>query len=359
MPNVTSLPPADGDNSPLDLLGAGAALLRHAWLVAGLPLTLAGLVVLAGVLWPRSYTVSVTFMPSSQTSSVSQLVGLAAQFGLTGGGGGSGSSDSPDFYADLIRSDVLLRAVVVDTFSYQRDGVTHVGNLMAAFDEDSTREDLMVARTIVDLRARLSANPVAKTGVVDLAVTTHDPALSLQIAERVLRELDRFNRDVRRSQAGEERQFVESRVDSALLSLRAAEDRLQAFLTRNRSFQSSPELMFAHDRLQRDISASEALYTSLLQGYEQAKMEEVRTTPVITVVQPPVRPARPDSRHLALRAVLTMVLGLLMSIALAFGLDGLRRSWEGGATAADEVRQLWGRRQAELMGWLAWFRRKN
>lgn len=358
MPDDTPIPSAERPDAPLDLLGAGAALLRHAWLVAGLPVALAGFVVLLGLVWPRSYTVAVTFMPSSQTSSVSQLVGLAAQFGLTSGGGGPGSSDSPDFYADLVRSDVLLRAVVVDTFSYQRDGATHVGDLMAAFDEDSTREDLMIVRTIVDLRGRLSANPVAKTGVVDLTVTTHDPGLSLQIAERVLRELDRFNRDVRRSQAGEERQFVESRVDSALLSLRAAEDRLQAFLTRNRSFQSSPELTFAHDRLQRDISTSEALYTSLMQGYEQAKMEEVRTTPVITVVQPPVRPARPDSRHLALRAALTLILGLLLSVALAFGLDGWRRSWEGEADAAAELRSLWAVRRAELRQRLVRLRRK-
>jgi len=92
-------------------------------------------------------------------------------------------------------------------------------------------------------------------------------------------------RDTRQSQAAAERGFTEERMAEAQEELRAAENELQRFLQNNRQFQNSPELVFQHDRLQRRVAMRQQVYTSLVQSYEQARIDEVPNTPVITVVE--------------------------------------------------------------------------
>jgi hypothetical protein len=67
----------------------------------------------------------------------------------------------------------------------------------------------------------------------------------------------------------------------------------------------------------------------LQQSLEQAKSEEVRTTPVVTVVQPPTRPALPDPRRLAFKALLALFLGGALAVAWALARDAFSRGdWE-------------------------------
>ena len=46
--------------------------------------------------------------------------------------------------------------------------------------------------------------------------------------------------------------------------------------------------------------------------YEQARIDEVRNTPVITVVEPPDLPTRPNPRRTVLKGLLGLIVGLLM-----------------------------------------------
>ena len=154
--------------------------------------------------------------------------------------------------------------------------------------------------------------------MVNLDVTVPQPALALQINQRLLELLNEFNLRSRQSQAGEERRFTERRLAEVRQELRAAEDRLQQFMQRNRDLRNSPELTFQSDRLEREVMMRQQVYTTLAEAYEQAKIEEVRDTPVITVVQQAELPVRPDRRGLIAKSLLGLLAGLLIGAALAF-----------------------------------------
>jgi uncharacterized protein involved in exopolysaccharide biosynthesis len=154
-----------------------------------------------------------------------------------------------------------------------------------------------------------------KTGVVGFAVRTRSPTLSHAVAARLLAELDRYNQQGRQSQAASERRFTEHRLAEVRQELLEVEASLQSFLQRNRQFQSSPQLTFEHDRLMRELQLREQMFAALSEAYEQAKIEEVRDTPVITLVDGPVRPVRPDPRGLVRNGLVGLILGSL----LAFG----------------------------------------
>lgn len=298
----------------LSLLGLANVLLRHRRLVGGLSLLGVALAVGITLLLPRSFTSRSGFMPQTR-SPTAALSGLAAQFGLalpTSEGG-----QSPAFYADLLESRTILGTVVDSHFEYQTVDGPIRRPLVELYKSKGRSPALRREAAIRSLEGNVEATTVQKTGMVNLAVTANRPELALQINQRLVELVNQFNLRSRQSQAGKERQFTERRLAEVRQDLRAAEDRLQRYLQRNRDYHNSPELTFQVDRLQREVDMQQQLFTTLAEAYEQAKIEEVRDTPVITVVQSPELPVRPDSRWLVAKALLGLLLGLLLGAGIA------------------------------------------
>ena len=191
------------------------------------------------------------------------------------------------------------------------------------------REEAGIAR----LRGLIRTSIVHQTGVITATVTTPDARLAQQVAARLLELVNRFNLESRRSQATQERRFTERRLAEVRQDLRFAENRLLDFLRRNRNYHNSPELRFEHDRLSREVSMRQQLFTSLAEAFEQARIEEVRDTPVITVIEAANLPARPDARGLLRNGTLGCLVGLALGLLVAFVLEYFAKT--GGRDAAE------------------------
>jgi uncharacterized protein involved in exopolysaccharide biosynthesis len=163
---------------------------------------------------------------------------------------------------------------------------------------------LAAERILKRLRASVVVSASQRTGIITYVVRARDPLLAEELAKAFLEELDSFNRNTRNSQAAAERRFTEGRLEEARNALRASEDSLEAFFQRNRLFEGSPALMFRRDRLARDVTAKEELANLLSQSYEQARIEEVRDTPVLTSLESPRHSATRDSGNLPLVLIL-------------------------------------------------------
>ncbi len=98
--------------------------------------------------------------------------------------------------------------------------------------------------------------------------------------------------------------------------MRAAEDTLEKFLQTNRQLENSPQLSFQRDRLQREAGRQQQMMLGLVQQYEDARIREVRDTPVITVIERPVLAASADSRQLPMAMATTVPLALLVVVSL-------------------------------------------
>ncbi len=296
------------------LLGLVNIVLRHRFVVIGLALLVFALVVGTTLLLPRSFTSRSTFMPQTRKQAGS-FSGLASQLGLTLPSVDGGQS--PAFYVDLIESRSILGAVVEGPFQYRTSEGPVRGPLVDFYRAKGETPALRRDVTIRSLAEDIEATTAQRTGVVNLAVTMRQPAVALQVSQRLLELVNQFNLRTRQSQAAEERRFTERRLGEVRQGLRAAEDRLQGFLQRNREFRSSPQLTFQAERLEREVNMQQEVFTTLAQAFEQAKIEEVRDTPVITVVQEPEMPVRPDPRGLIGKGIVGLLLGLLIGVGLA------------------------------------------
>ena len=304
----------DGDSEDVSFLRLAIVVLRHRGLVLLTTLLVVAAVVAVTLLSPRRYTSESSFMPQTNKSPAG-LSGLAAQFGFSLPATDPGQS--PAFYADLATSRSILGQLVETRYRFDRDGRAVEGNLVAFYRSKGSNPALRRDAAIRRLSDEIDATTVQKTGLVNVAITSRQPGLAVQINQRLIDLLNDFNLRTRQSQAGEERRFTERRLEEVRLDLRAAEDRLQQFLQRNRDLLNSPELMFQRERLQREVSMQQEVFTTLAQAVEQSKIEEVRDTPVLTIVQAPESPVRPDRRGLITNSILALLAGLAAGSVLA------------------------------------------
>lgn len=342
-PPPESTDPTRQEISVLEVL---SILIRHRYTVAAIALASAVLVVAVTLILPRNYTVDASFVPqSTQQGRAGGLAQMAGQFGISVPG--EDATQSPQFYADLLRSREILSPVLEDTLEVTRVGwrgdtarvVGTLTDLLGIDDEDPRRRREEGLRWLQE--KAVSARVSRETGTVRLSVTTRWPTVSAEIGTRLLDLVHKFNLVTRQSQAAAERTFIEQRVADAEEQLEAAEEQLKAFLVANRQFENSPDLRFEHDRLQREVARRQQLYNSLTQAYEDARITEVRNTPLITVVEPPEEPARPDRRGIPLKALLGLFAGGVLGVFYAFGREFMAWSRDEGGADYREFHELW------------------
>lgn len=313
-------PVGGGPDSERQVLLILNAALRHGRVAVLAPLVAVVLALLIASVLRRNFVATSQFMPQTQETR-SSAAGLAAQFGISLAVNGP-NPESPDFYAQLMQSRELLEDVAR----------THYQVPVAAGSADSLRGTLLdlipvqgedstvrVRRGLKWLRKHISVGVTLKTGVVDLRVTGPWPTLVERVNRRLLELVNRYNLTRRQTRASAERAFVEERLNDARDSLAVVESRYLQFLERNRQYQQSPELAFQAARFERQVGLRQQLYATLSQAYEQARIEEVRNTPVITVVDPPEGSGVRASGNYALAVFLGFLIGLAVSLAWVFG----------------------------------------
>lgn len=301
---------------------------------------------------PRVFTALASFLPQGSADANAGLRSLAGQFGIPVGT--ASAAQSPDFYAWLVTSPLVLAPIAADSFSVSEDN----GPKTAFEDLMEVRATLPAQRlesATTQLRDAASAAVDKKTGVITVRITTRWRSVSLAIAARLLQGANDFNLKTRQSQASEERRFTEHRTALALDSLRTKEDELQRFLEGNRQLQA-PRLKFEQDRLEREVALRQQVVVTLAQALEDARLREVRDTPVITVIQGATAKTKPDSRGVVMLGFLGMIAGGAFGVLVVFLLEEAGTARVEGepetssfAAALDatrqDVRRLWRHRE--------------
>lgn len=305
-----------GDRSGPDrltALGLLTLLLRRRRLLVGFPLAVAAAAAGLSLLLGREFVAESRFMPEQDLPASSEMAGIAAQLGMAPGGG----LESLDFYVELIHSHHLLREVALTRYVVPVDNGrdTLNGNLLTLYEIDKGTPEERLKAAVLRLRDReIAPYPRRQANLIQLRTTAPWPELAEAMNARVLELVNRFNLERRQSRALQEREFLEARFAQAQQELREAEDELERFLSRNRRYTESPETQFQQSRLQRRVTFLQQILTSRAESLEQARVDAVRNTPVITVVDGPDQTALQTKPRPLVNAVLGLVLGLALAL---------------------------------------------
>jgi uncharacterized protein involved in exopolysaccharide biosynthesis len=320
----------EGDDT---LVSALNMLLRNRTLLLALPAAIALVVAVWMLFQPRTYRSEAAFVPQRTQRAPSAFTGLAAQFGIALPG--EGLDQSPAFYADLVRSREILGEVVESSYE-EASGATLAEVFEIDENDANRRSHLAIERVRRTLR---QANDV-ETGVVTFSVALEDGAVARAVAEKVIAEINAFNMRRRRSLAEAERSFVEDRLGTANAELVSAESALRTFDERNLRIDNSPELRLERDRLMREVGMRQEVVTMLTQAYEQARIDEVRNTPAITVIERPSTPVKPERRGTVQYALLAFLVSGFVMTGLVLARELYTRIEAGDSRAHQEFREL-------------------
>jgi len=264
------------------------------------------------------YRASASFLiHGGERGGLAGAAGLAAQFGISMPSSG-GSERSPAFYQELLESREILDGLVRDGVRVVTPTQDTTVNLAEHFEIEggtAAERGQVTRRRLGDV---VEVTIGRETGIVSLGVQTDDAALSAAIAWALLDLISAFDVETRQSEASAERIFAEERLQQLQVELATVEDSLRVFLDENRQFSNSSQLTFQHDRLQRRVGMRQEVVTVMAQAYEQARIEEVRTTPVVTVMDEPEVPAFPEPRGRVLTLLQVAMLGTMAGFGLAF-----------------------------------------
>lgn len=307
-PLVTANPT---DTPEVSLITVVVVLLRHRWLIVLMGLLFFIMFSFQNYNPVPSYTATATFTPR-QRSQISSSSAILQQLGL--GGGSSGGSA---YYLELIRSREILGPVVEARYSFKEGNRTISGTLIELYGIRDPRPRYARANAIRILASHMRTTS-SSTGMMQLSVTEGSPGLAPLLVERVLQELNRFNLESRQKEASGERRFIENQMEEAGIRLRIMEDMLQRFLSENQNFSEISPLSFEWDRLKRQVAMRQEMYTAFAKQLDQARIEEVRDSPVLSVLEPAEIPLGPDPAVWRQKALLGAGFGMMLGILISF-----------------------------------------
>lgn len=328
---------SDGDElSVLDLINL---ILRRRRLVVILPLITTLLAAILLLIIPPTFAASTAFVPEMATASgiPSGIASLAGQFGIALP---TEAGQTAQFYAQVLRSEGILNRVLLSRFPDPRSPAGDSIILLAALgvEGDSLADSLHNGRE--KLAERLSVHVDQRTNIVTVRTESRYPALAAGMANRFIEYLHEFNTHTRQSHARERRRFVEQRVEDAEASLRAAEEAVKNFYASNRTWQQSPQLVYEHDRLQRQVQIRQEVFLTLRREYETARITEANDTPVITVLHAAGIPQERAKPRRKLLVAVVLVLAVALSIVAAVLSELAARARRRGSHEYLEFRQL-------------------
>lgn len=250
------------------------------------------------------------------------LAAAASRFGLAMP---STSSRLSSLYPQILSSHTIITRVLAREFDSRR--LRGRASLYEILDipgrSPSEREVWGRMRMLDDV---LNVDQSIETGVTTLKVSTPEAKLSAAVAAAFIEELEHFLRELRHEEGSRDREFIEARMQEERDEVAAVEKELLDFRERNKKIDNSPKLLLEQERLLRQLRIQEEVFVELRRQLEIAQIEEVKSTPPVQVLDPPVAPIFRERPKRALILVVGAFGGLLLGVVFAFAVEFVART---------------------------------
>ncbi|MCP4572450.1 MAG: hypothetical protein GY838_08890 [bacterium] len=277
---------------------------------------------------PVRYTATATILPQGNDRGGSGILGaLAVQSGLNFGN----AAGNEEIFGRIIESRTALAHLIEKKWSHRRFSEPVSLARILGLDADATENagHIEEERLLAVLRRRvIDFERDPSTGFMSLRVTIpEDPQLAADIANALVHVLEDFNDKGRFSRARNQREMIEARLVEVERDLEMSSTELSDFLDNNRSYASSPTLTMEYARLEREVSADGLVWQELKRQLEVARIDEMRNTLTVDVLDSAVAPVRPDRYGLVFTIIVGCIIGCIAAVLIVaiLALSGQQR----------------------------------
>lgn len=231
------------------------------------------------------YESSVVILPEygSKSNMLSQFSGLAALAGVN-----VGSGAPTEIYQNLLQSESVIGPVINGRYLTKEylDSV----NLIQYFEIDTKDKnpEIQKRKRFLEVNELLKKTLISTdleriTKILTIKVTMPEAQLSADVVNKLVASLDQYIRTKRKSYAGEQRYYLEKRVEQIKDSLNICENQLRDFREQNKMIAQSPNLLLVQGRLMRNTEIQQNVYIELTKQLELTKIDEIKDTPILNI----------------------------------------------------------------------------
>ena len=263
------------------------------------------------------YSSSAKIMSSSRGGGVSQAAGLAAQFGINIP---SGQTEPKWVYPEVIKSRTLAKTILKQKFDTYEYGPQKPLLQILTYGNDDPKYslDTLEILGVENFLKMVSIYEDKTTSIFTLRINATEPELAAEINKTLIKELDAHQRLYNKSKTSETKKFIEERIKETEKELNAAEEDLKIFRDRNRRIENSPALLLEQQRLGREVTVLTGVFTTLKQQLETTKIEEVKESDYVVIIDPPDIPLQSAKPNKKLMVISAGFLGIIFGLIIAF-----------------------------------------
>jgi uncharacterized protein involved in exopolysaccharide biosynthesis len=273
------------------------------------------------------YTSSAKIMSSSGGGGISQAAGLAAQFGIALP---TGQSEPNWVYPEIIKSRTLARAMLKRKFDTKQFGPQKPLLQILTFgnDEPEFSIDTLEIHALEGFIKKIDISEDRNTGIYTLTLSASEPQLASDIIAALIEELDTHQKEYNKAITSKARKFIEERIVTMGKELREAEESLKDFTVSNRRIENSPLLLLEQQRLAREVSVPAGVFTMLKQQLETTKIEEVKDSDYVIVLDPPEAPLKRSGPNRRKMVIFAGFLGIGLGVGLGLVIEFIKENQE-------------------------------
>ena len=311
----------DKNNNEINFFNVAKILFNRKIYIAfsiGIPLLLAIIYVFIATPQYSSY-ISINPVNEHSNNAVSGLQGIASTIGMD-----IGANDNSSFYIpDIVNSRILKEAIIYNKWNTKKynDNVNLIDYWEIGKDSGFSFRSLFInnkhiIKDIEDLESALGkltqqiSVTEEESGLMIISVLMEEPKLAADIANYIANYVKSYISEEMTLQSTKFRIFIEERLKSSKIDLRVIEEKLNLYRKNHPLALDTPDLQLERARLIRDVEINQEVYLTLLTQYELAKIEELKETPVINVLDNAEAPIRKDSPKRKLLVILGLISGL-------------------------------------------------
>ncbi len=310
---VYVLTPADfmpgEEGEGISLISYLNVLLRRRWLIIGCSFLATVAAYAFSKLQAPQYQASATFLVADTTASVMGEQSDAFFAALKNPG---------EYYKRVAVSSTILDGLLAEPFRSPEDGKRVP--LLQIFKVEGKTSEERLSRGRASLAGSIElTNPRDFPNLMTLQVTAGSPDLAADVANKLIVRLKKYDSDLRSSNAKERLKFIEEQIAGVQNQLKTAEDVLQQFLSRNRA--GMAQLTLEKSRLEREVQVQQEIFLTLKKELQIARIAEQKNASSISIIDQALPPRYKSSPKTLLNMALAGVVGLMMSVFLAFLLE--------------------------------------
>ncbi|MHA1251229.1 MAG: Wzz/FepE/Etk N-terminal domain-containing protein [Candidatus Helarchaeota archaeon] len=274
------------------------------------------------------YSATVKILPSkkSSTNLINQYANLAAMVGVNIP---ISSEDQLSIYPEIIKSNFIIDKVLKNKFNTKKfkNPVTLFHFLGVEIDSTNKEESYKKIEKLKEIirKEYIDANIHPKTHILTIKISVpEDPLLAKELANFIVKQLDIYNKFYRKYKASDQRKFIEKSLNETKLNMFKAEEELRNFQEKNKDL-SSPEKQLKLQRLQTELNVQRTLYIELKKQLELIKIEEIKETETLDVLEYATEPIKKSKPNRLLIIFTSIILSVFLSIFYVFFINIVKK----------------------------------